>query len=48
VLFAWLLNAFGHKGPAEIERKRRFTYELCTVSSYRSRSRKGSCDYRGR
>lgn len=30
VLFAGLLNAFGHKGPAEIERKRRFTYELCT------------------
>jgi hypothetical protein len=47
VLFAGLLNAFGHKGPAEIERKRRFTYELCTVSSYRSRSRKGSSDYRG-
>lgn len=30
VLFAGLLNAFGHKGPAEIERKRRFTYELCS------------------
>lgn len=30
VLFAGLLQAFGHKGPAEIERKRRFTYELCT------------------
>ncbi len=30
VLFAGLLNAFGHKGPAEIERKRHFTYELCT------------------
>lgn len=30
LLFAGLLNAFGHKGPAEIERKRRFTYELCT------------------
>jgi 2-hydroxychromene-2-carboxylate isomerase len=30
VLFAGLLNAFGHKGPAEIQRKRRFTYELCT------------------
>jgi 2-hydroxychromene-2-carboxylate isomerase len=30
VLFAGLLNAFGHKGPAEIERKRRATYELCT------------------
>lgn len=30
VLFAGLLNAFGHKGPAEIERKRRFTYDLCT------------------
>lgn len=30
VLFAGLLNTFGHKGPAEIERKRRFTYELCT------------------
>ncbi|MBP8133426.1 MAG: DsbA family protein [Zoogloea sp.] len=30
VLFAGLLNAFGHKGPAEIERKRRLTYELCT------------------
>src|SRR5262245_47855388 len=30
VLFAGLLNSFGHKGPAEIERKRRFTYELCT------------------
>lgn len=30
VLFAGLLNSFGHKGPAEIERKRRFTYEFCT------------------
>ena len=30
VLFAGLLNAFGHKGPAEIDRKRRFTYEHCT------------------
>ena len=30
ILFAGLLNAFGHKGPAEIERKRRFTYEQCT------------------
>lgn len=30
VLFAGLLNAFGHKGPAEIERKRILTYELCT------------------
>lgn len=30
VLFAGLLNAFGHKGPAKIERKRRFTCELCT------------------
>jgi 2-hydroxychromene-2-carboxylate isomerase len=30
VLFAGLLNAFGHKGPAEIERKRQFTYEHCT------------------
>ncbi|WP_079433276.1 2-hydroxychromene-2-carboxylate isomerase [Zoogloea sp. LCSB751] len=30
VLFAGLLSAFGHKGPAEIERKRRFTYDLCT------------------
>ena len=30
VLFAGLLNHFGHKGPAEIERKRRFTYELAT------------------
>lgn len=33
VLFAGLLNAFGHKGPAEIERKRRLTYELCTWSA---------------
>jgi 2-hydroxychromene-2-carboxylate isomerase len=30
VLFAGLLNHFGHKGPAEIERKRQFTYELAT------------------
>ena len=30
VLFAGLLNHFGHKGPAEIDRKRQFTYELCT------------------
>jgi 2-hydroxychromene-2-carboxylate isomerase len=30
LLFAGLLNAFGHKGPAEIARKRLFTYELCT------------------
>jgi 2-hydroxychromene-2-carboxylate isomerase len=30
VLFAGLLNTFGHKGPVEIERKRRLTYELCT------------------
>jgi 2-hydroxychromene-2-carboxylate isomerase len=30
VLFAGILNAFGHKGPAEIERKRLFTYEHCT------------------
>ena len=30
ILFAGLLNAFGHKGPAEIERKRQFTYEHCT------------------
>jgi 2-hydroxychromene-2-carboxylate isomerase len=30
VLFAGLLNTFGHKGPAEIESKRIFTYELCT------------------
>lgn len=30
VLFAGLLNHFGHKGPAEIERKRQFTYEMCT------------------
>lgn len=30
ILFAGLLNAFGHLGPAEIERKRRFTYEQCT------------------
>jgi 2-hydroxychromene-2-carboxylate isomerase len=30
VLFAGLLNTFGNKGPAEIESKRRFTYELCT------------------
>lgn len=30
VLFAGLLNAFGSKGPAEIESKRRLTYELCT------------------
>lgn len=36
VLFAGLLNAFGHKGPAEIERKRRFTYELCTWTAQES------------
>ena len=30
VLFAGLLDAFGHKGPAEIPRKRLLTYELCT------------------
>jgi 2-hydroxychromene-2-carboxylate isomerase len=30
VLFAGLLNHFGHKGPAEIDRKRQFTYELAT------------------
>ncbi|MFC3374673.1 2-hydroxychromene-2-carboxylate isomerase [Rugamonas sp. CCM 8940] len=30
VLFAGLLNTFGTKGPAEIESKRQFTYELCT------------------
>jgi 2-hydroxychromene-2-carboxylate isomerase len=30
VLFAGLLIAFGSKGPAEIESKRRLTYELCT------------------
>ena len=30
VLFAGLLNHFGHKGPADIERKRQFTYELAT------------------
>lgn len=30
VLFAGLLKAFGHKGPAEIPRKRVLTYELCT------------------
>ena len=28
VLFAGLLNAHGHKGPAEIERKRVFTYRF--------------------
>ena len=32
VLFAGLLNSFGTKGPAEIESKRHFTYELCTWS----------------
>ena len=30
VLFAGLLNAHGNKGPAEIERKRLFTYRYCT------------------
>lgn len=30
VLFAGLLNAHGTKGPAEIPRKRLFTYEFCT------------------
>jgi 2-hydroxychromene-2-carboxylate isomerase len=30
VLFAGLLNAHGNKGPAEIERKRLFTYRFCT------------------
>lgn len=30
VLFAGLLAAHGHKGPAEIERKRQFTYRQCT------------------
>lgn len=30
VLFAGLLNAHGNKGPAEIERKRIFTYRYCT------------------
>lgn len=29
VLFAGLLNAHGHKGPAEIPRKRQFMYEYC-------------------
>ncbi len=33
VLFAGLLNTFGSKGPAEIESKRLFTYELCTWSA---------------
>ena len=28
VLFAGLLNHFGHKGPAEIPEKRRFTYRM--------------------
>ena len=26
ILFAGLLNAWGHKGPVEIPEKRRFTY----------------------
>jgi 2-hydroxychromene-2-carboxylate isomerase len=30
VLFAGLLQANAHKGPAEIPRKRQFTYEFCT------------------
>jgi 2-hydroxychromene-2-carboxylate isomerase len=30
VLFAAMLDAFGHKGPAEIAAKRIFTYEQCT------------------
>lgn len=30
VLFAGLLQAYGNKGPAEIESKRIFTYEYCT------------------
>ncbi len=30
VLFAGLLSAHGSKGPAEIERKRTFTYRYCT------------------
>jgi 2-hydroxychromene-2-carboxylate isomerase len=30
VLFAGLLKHFGHKGPAEIERKKVLTYELAT------------------
>jgi len=29
VLFAGLLNHWGHKGPAEVPPKRRFTYEHC-------------------
>ncbi|WP_170113294.1 2-hydroxychromene-2-carboxylate isomerase [Ahniella affigens] len=29
VLFAGLLNAHGHKGPAEIPRKRQFMYQYC-------------------
>jgi len=30
VLFAGLLNAYGNKGPAEIESKRLFSYRYCT------------------
>jgi len=30
VLFAGLLNHWGHMGPAEVAPKRRFTYEHCT------------------
>jgi 2-hydroxychromene-2-carboxylate isomerase len=30
VLFAAMLNAFGQKGPAEIDSKRSFTYQQCT------------------
>ncbi|HRP76971.1 MAG TPA: 2-hydroxychromene-2-carboxylate isomerase [Rhodocyclaceae bacterium] len=30
VLFAGLLEAHGNKGPAEIDAKREFTYQLCT------------------
>lgn len=30
IVFAAVLNAVGNKGPAEIERKRILTYELCT------------------
>ncbi|MEX2199257.1 MAG: 2-hydroxychromene-2-carboxylate isomerase [Burkholderiales bacterium] len=30
VLFAGLLNHFGHKGPAELAPKRRWTYRWCT------------------
>jgi len=37
VLFAGLLNHWGHMGPAEVAPKRRFTYEHCTWLADRHR-----------